>query len=127
MKEVKKIVFTVGFVLLIALFVSFIWIWFFCRISVGPGQMAIVTSKTGAELPAGAILAEPGQKGVQRIPLAEGRHFLNPITHDWRIVKTTTIPAGSVGVVTSKNGRELPPGEILAQDRNSKGVWKDVL
>lgn len=127
MKEVKKIVFATGFVLLIALFFSFIWIWFFCRISVGPGQMAIVTSKTGAELPAGAILAEPGQKGVQRIPLAEGRHFLNPITHDWRIVKTTTIPAGSVGVVTSKNGRELPPGEILAPDRDSKGVWKDVL
>jgi len=101
--------------------------WFFCRIYVGPGQMAIVTAKTGDELPAGAILAEPGQKGVQREPLAEGRHFLNPITHDWRIVRALTIPAGSVGIVTSKTGRELPPGEILAPDRDSKGVWRNVL
>ena len=103
------------------------FVWFGCRISVGPGEMAIVTSKTGDALPPGAILAEPGQKGVQRVPLAEGRHFLNPVTHDWRIVNATTIPAGSVGVVTSKNGRELAPGEILAPDRDSKGVWKDVL
>ena len=105
----------------------FAFIWIGCRIYVGPGEMAIVTAKTGDELPSGAILAEPGQKGVQRVPLAEGRHFLNPITHDWRIVKAISIPAGSVGVVTSKNGRELAPGEILAPDRDSKGVWKDVL
>ena len=85
----------------------FAFVWVFCRVYVGPGEMAIVTSKTGDELPPGAILAEPGQKGVQRIPLGEG--------------------AGSVGVVTSKNGRELAPGEILAPDRDSKGVWKDVL
>ena len=112
-----------------ALFVlgSFAFVWVFCRVYVGPGEMAIVTSKTGDELPPGAILAEPGQKGVQRIPLGEGRHFLNPVTHDWRIVAAITIPAGSVGVVTSKNGRELAPGEILAPDRDSKGVWKDVL
>ena len=103
------------------------FVWTCCRVYVGPGEMAIVTSKTGDELPPGAILAEPGQKGVQRIPLGEGRHFLDPVTHDWRIVAAITIPAGSVGVVTSKNGRELAPGEILAPDRDSKGVWKDVL
>ena len=91
------------------------------------GMMAIVTSKTGDDLPAGAILAEPGQKGVQRIPLAEGRHFLNPVNNDWRFVPITVIPGGSVGVVTSKSGKELASGEILAADRASKGVWKDVL
>ena len=64
-----------------ALFVLaiFAFVWIFCRVYVGPGEMAIVTSKTGDELPPGAILAEPGQKGVQRIPLGEGRHFLNPV------------------------------------------------
>ena len=116
----------VAAVVLLALGV-FAFVWIFCRVYVGPGEMAIVTSKTGDELPPGAILAEPGQKGVQRIPLGEGRHFLDPVTHDWRIVSAITIPAGSVGVVTSKNGRELTPGEILAPDRDSKGVWKDVL
>ena len=103
------------------------WVWCCCRFYVPAGHMAIVTAKTGDPLPPGAILAEDGQKGVRREPLAEGRHFLNPITHDWRIVPITRIPAGSVGLVTSKNGKELPSGEILAPDHDSKGVWKDVL
>ena len=103
------------------------FLWFCCRVYVPEGQMAIVTAKAGRPLPPGRILAEPGEKGVQRMPLAEGRHFLNPVNNDWRIVPTTTIPAGSVGVVTSKTGKELAAGEILAPDDDSKGVWRRVL
>ena len=103
------------------------FLWNFCRVYVPAGAMAIVTAKTGDPLPPGRILAEPGEKGVQRVPLAEGRHFLNPINNDWRIVPVMTIPAGSVGVVTSKTGKELAAGEILAPDEDSKGVWKRVL
>ena len=106
-------------------FVGFLWTC--CRVYVPAGQMAIVTAKTGNPLPPGRILAEPGEKGVQRVPLAEGRHFLNPVNNDWRLVPTTTIPAGSIGVVTSKTGKELPAGEILAPDEESKGVWRRVL
>ena len=127
MSDAAKFLIGVVIAVLLVVLGVFAFVWIFCRVYVGPGEMAIVTSKTGDELPPGAILAEPGQKGVQRIPLGEGRHFLNPVTHDWRIVAAITIPAGSVGVVTSKNGRELAPGEILAPDRDSKGVWKDVL
>ena len=127
MKDFGKFLYILVMPVVVLVFGAFAFLWLFCRVYVEPGMMAIVTTKTGDPLPAGAILAEPGQKGVQRIPLAEGRHFLNPITHDWRIVNAITIPAGSVGIVTSKSGRELPSGEILALDRESKGVWKDVL
>ena len=72
------------------------FLWCFCRVYVPEGQMAIVTAKTGRPLPPGRILAEPGEKGVQRVPLAEGRHFLNPINNDWKIVSAITIPAGSI-------------------------------
>ena len=109
----------------VVVFLGFLWTC--CRVYVPAGYMAIVTAKTGDPLPSGRILAEPGEKGVQRMPLAEGRHFLNPINNDWRIVRVTTIPAGSVGVVTSKTGKELSAGEILAPDEDSKGVWRRVL
>ena len=109
----------------VVVFLGFLWTC--CRVYVPAGYMAIVTAKTGDPLPSGRILAEPGEKGVQRVPLAEGRHFLNPINNDWRIVRVTTIPAGSVGVVTSKTGKELSAGEILAPDEDSKGVWRRVL
>ncbi len=113
-------------VLLVLALVAFI-LWTFCRIPVKAGYMAIVTAKTGQPLPPGQILASPGQKGVQSIPLPEGRHFLNPVTHDWRIVPVINIPLGKIGIVTAKVGRELPSGDILAADNASKGVWKDAL
>ena len=104
-----------------------VFLWNYCRVYVPEGHMAIVTSKTGKALPPGAILAEEGEKGVQRVPLAEGRHFLNPINNEWRIVKAQSVKVGQVAVVPSKTGKELPPGEILAADEVSKGVWKNVL
>jgi len=103
------------------------FLWFFCRIQVQPGRMAIVTAKVGKPLPPNEILAAPGEKGVQRDPLPEGRHFLNPINYSWEMVPVVSIPVGKVGVVTSKVGKELRTGEILAADQTGKGIWKDVL
>lgn len=107
--------------------VAFAILWGPCRIPVQPGYMAIVTAKVGRPLPPGEILAGPGEKGVRRDPLPEGRHFLNPVNNAWKIVPVLTVPVGNVALVTSKTGAELPPGEILAADRLGKGVWKDVL
>ncbi len=123
----SAVAFSAGFFLLLVAIAVFGFVWTTCRVYVPAGRMAIVTAKTGRPLPPGRILAEPGEKGVQRIPLAEGRHFLNPINNEWRIVPVETIPAGKVGVVTSKTGKELAPGEILAPDDDSKGVWRRVL
>ena len=110
----------------IILFAYFIWMWGFCRFYVEADHMAIVTAKDGKELAPGQILADRGQKGIWREPLAEGRHFLNPITHDIKIVPAIAIPAGKVGIVTSKDGKDLPTGEFLA-DPDQKGIWKNVL
>ncbi len=123
----RKAEFSIGGVLVVTVAIVCAVIWNTCRVYVPEGKMAIVTAKTGKPLPPGRILAEPGEKGVQRVPLAEGRHFLNPINNDWRIVPAITISAGNIGIVTSKNGKELAPGEILASGDDSKGVWRRVL
>lgn len=103
-----------------------VWQWGFCRFYVEPGSMAIVTAKSGESLPPGQILAQPGQKGIQEQVLAEGRHFLNPWLYEYKIMPMVTIPTGKVGVVTSKVGAELPPGEFLAEP-GQKGIWRNVL
>ncbi len=122
----KKSVLVVFPILLVALIWAFC-MWTFCRVDVPAGFMAIVTSKSGKSLGPKQILAEPGQKGIQRIPLPEGRHWLNPVLNEWRIEKAVNIPVGKVGVVTSKVGEELPSGHIIAAHKQSKGVWADVL
>ncbi len=102
------------------------WLWGFCRFYVPAGYMAIITAKKGETMPAGQILAKEGQQGVQEEPFAEGRYFLNPIFYEWVIVPALKIPAGKIGIVTSKVGVDLPIGEFLA-DEGQKGVWKKVL
>ncbi len=123
MKHIVKIV--VGIVLAVTLLQVF-WLWGFCRFYVGPNQMAIVTAKNGDPLEPDQILARKGQKGIWEEPLGEGRHFLNPIFYEHQIVPVTIIPAGKVGVVTSKVGAELPTGEFIAK-RGQKGIWHSVL
>ncbi|MBO5900068.1 MAG: hypothetical protein J6Q80_04970, partial [Lentisphaeria bacterium] len=105
----------------------FVYYWFLCRFYVQPGCMAVVTAKTGKTPAAGTILVERGEKGIWREVLAEGRHFLDPVKYEVKICKAINIPLGKVGIVTSKVGRERAPGEVIAPDRNSKGIWRDVL
>lgn len=102
------------------------WLWFFCRFYVRPNEMAVIIAKTGDDLPPGQILAARGQKGVQAEVLGEGRHFLDPIRYERQIMPVVMIPPGKVGVVTSKVGDDLPPGEFLA-DEHQKGIWRRVL
>ncbi len=104
----------------------FVWQWGFCRFYVGPDQMAVITAKTGAELPPGQILARKGQRGIQEDVLGEGRHFLNPWLYEREIRPVVSIAPGKVGIVTSKVGAELPEGEFLAEG-GQKGIWRNVL
>jgi regulator of protease activity HflC (stomatin/prohibitin superfamily) len=103
------------------------WIWFFCRIEPGSGEIAILVRKSGNPLPTGAILApDPSYQGIQLEVLPEGRYFKNPYTWGWMIRRMTDIPAGKLGVQTRLFGNDLPPGSIMAQ-QGTKGIVADVL
>lgn len=103
-----------------------VWEWFFCRFYVGPGEVAVITAKSGDPLPPGQILAKSNQKGIREDVLGEGRYFLNPFLYEHKIVDAIRILPGKVGVVTSKVGDPLPQGEFLA-DPGQKGIWRRVL
>ncbi len=122
----KRGILTVVTVLAIAVFLWGAYQWLFCRFYVEPGYMAIVTAKTGDALPPGQILAKKGQKGIQEDVLGEGRHFRDPFLYDVEITSAITIPPGKVGLVTSKVGSDLPPGEFLAEP-GQKGIWRRLL
>ena len=122
----KKIIGIVVAVIVVLGALQVMWLWGFCRFYVGPNQMAIITAKNGDPLEPGQILARDGQKGIREEPLGEGRHFLNPIFYDRKIMRVTIIPPGKVGIVTSKVGKELPEGEFIAE-RGQKGIWRSVL
>ena len=125
--NIKVLLTGIAGALALVILASLIYWWGFCRFYVEPGYMAIVTAKSGKTPVSSDILVERGEKGIWKEVLSEGRHFLNPVTHDVKIAPAITIPLGKVGIVTSKVGKELPPGEVIAPDRQSKGIWREAL
>jgi len=116
-----------GWLVLVAIFCAFVFVWFGCRIEPGSDEIAILIRKTGKDLPSGDIIATaPGQKGIQLEVLSEGRYFRNPYTWGWKIARITDIPAGKLGVQTRLYGKDLPPGRILAE-KDTKGILPETL
>ena len=93
---------------------------------VPPGMHLIVIAKDGEPLPPGQVLAEPGQKGIQREVLGEGWHFILPIVYTSELEENTVVPPGKVGIVTARGGKPLPPGRLLAEE-GEQGIRRQVL
>ncbi|MFU8779963.1 MAG: SPFH domain-containing protein [Kiritimatiellia bacterium] len=116
-----------GLLILLAIILLPGWIWFFCRVEPGSGEIAVLIRKTGQPLATGTILAPtPSHQGIQLEVLPEGRYFKNPYTWGWSIRPMTDIPAGKLGVKTRLYGDDLPPGRIMATEA-TKGIVDEVL
>ncbi len=90
----KIISIIVGLALVLTAGITFI-VWTFCRIYVPEGACAVLIKRTGESPPDGSPVAqERGQKGILPEPLGPGRHFRNPLTHEWEQVPLTRISAG---------------------------------
>jgi hypothetical protein len=92
---------------------------------VAPGEVGIVTAKGGKPLPPGRLLAEPGERGIQRAVLTPGRYRINKYGFDVELVPATEIKSGFVGVVrrllgTAGAGR-------FAEKPDERGILRDVL
>lgn len=103
-------------------------------IVIKPGEIGVVTSKVGKDLPSGTFVAEEGFKGVQRNLLTPGRYRINKYAYQVEAMpihacvgsgggvvhgkdSVALVPPGYVGVVTNKQPK---PGELA-------GIQPDVL
>jgi uncharacterized membrane protein YqiK len=106
-------------------FLTLTWKTFFKYVE--PKEILVLVSNNGAALPEGEVLADPGQKGVQRAVLGPGYHFVTPILYTAELKPLTVIPSGHAGVVTALGGKSLPPGQILADSDDERGIRRRVL
>jgi len=121
----KRLVLVWGLIALIGLLVLvFTWNAFFTYVP--PGKHLIIIAKEGAPLEPGQVLAEVGQKGIQREVKGEGWHFVLPIIYTTELADNTIIPPGKVGVVNAKGGKPLPSGRLLAEP-GEQGIQRRVL
>jgi len=100
--------------------------------TIAAGKVGVVTALGGEALPAGEILADEGQQGIQRRVLPPGAYRLN--LHGYKVEQkpATEIPVGYVGVQRRLVGREsdeavieADPNGRIAADR--KGFLPTIL
>lgn len=96
------------------------------NMDIPPLKIGVVTAKVGTLLPAGRILADPGERGIQRVVLPPGRHRLNPIGYVVEVHPATVIQPGFVGFVTRQVG-VTPKSRFADPSKNEKGILKEVL
>ena len=98
-----------------------------CLIEVPAKYMAVLVHKTGRDIEnSDSIAPSEEYKGVQPVPLTEGRYYYNPYNWAWTVVPQIEIPTGKLGVRIRLYGENLPPGELLAKE-SQKGIVPEVL
>jgi len=98
-------------------------------ISVPQGHFVILLKKTGNDLSNDELLATaPDTKGVQLDVLTEGYHFFNPYSFQVSDpIEATVIPENQIGILVRKYGKSLPPGQVLAEKEDEKGIMREPL
>jgi hypothetical protein len=113
-------------ILALLVLIGFLTTWRSFFVYVPPGQHLVLINKDGKPLPPGHVLADEGEKGIQKQVEGEGWHFVLPIVFSTELEKNLDVPAGKIGIVTARGGKPLPPGRVLAED-GEQGLQRRVL
>jgi uncharacterized membrane protein YqiK len=117
----------------------------FPLIEINADEMGIIEAIDGEPMPPGGIFAadraqnahnnfqDPiafikrgGVKGIQLRTLPPGLGPIHPYVFRVWVTKTTVIPQGKVGIVTSADGAQLDPGRLLAKAISNHRNFQDA-
>lgn len=108
--------------ILAIVFYKFIFRVFFGMVIIPEDKIGLVTKKfvlfgANKSLPDGKIIALNGEPGYQATTLAPGLYWAYwPWQYSIDQVPFTIIPKGKIGLVSAKDGSQLPTGAILARN-----------
>jgi len=116
--------------LVAVLFFGAVFVWYGCRIEIGPGEFMPLLRKTGKDIKNEMLLApDLDFKGPQFEILKEGRHFRNPYRWWWPNypIKATVVANGTVAILIQRHGKDLPAGRVIARTSDEKGIVYEPL
>lgn len=97
-------------------------VWTTCRVYVDPEECLVLIAKTGDPLAPGQLIAEEGQKGIQREAHGPGRYFYIPWQWDVEVHPLTIISAGDPAT-----WREVyTKGDADYAIPTTEGAWPEV-
>ena len=94
---------------------------------VGEDYIGVVVKNFGNKMPAGQIIATDGETGPQARVLGPGWHpWLWPFVYDIKVESVIEIEEGEIGLLTTTDGKPLPPNEIYAPEWDNKQQMLDA-
>jgi regulator of protease activity HflC (stomatin/prohibitin superfamily) len=106
----------------------FYWDWeIYEQKDIPVGKIGVRIALAGEDLPAGQILAKPGQKGILEEVLRPGRYPYNKYAEEIELHDPVTIPAGFQGVVTLLAGKTPKDPNVVTVGPGERGVQKPTL
>lgn len=121
MKEMLLSYWWIGLIVICLILYKFILRFLFGMVIVPEDRIGLVTKKfvlfgEHKELPDGRIVATNGEAGFQAKTLAPGLYFGMWVwQYEITMEQFTVIPEGKIGLVLSKDGAEIPTGNILGR------------
>lgn len=114
-------------------------------IEIGPDELGVIEAIDGEPLQAGHIFApdrahnahnnfqdpiafikQGGVKGMQLRTLPPGLWPIHPYLFRVSVAKTTIVPQGKVGIITSTDGAPLDPGRLLGKATQAHRNFQDA-
>ena len=105
------------------------------------GKIGVVEAHDGNALPSGRIIAkgvecdsfqdankffaQGGERGPQVKLIPPGNYRINPVLFDVKLADVVDIPENKIGIVTTKEGRSLPTGEIAGGEVPGHNMFQD--
>ena len=106
----------------------FYWDWEITKqFEVPNGKIGIRIALDGEDLPQGQILADKGQKGIQRQVELPSRYPYNPYAEEFELYDPVTVPSGFRGVVTLLAGRPPKDPNVFLVGEGERGVQMKTL
>ena len=111
-------------------------------VQIPDGQIGVVVAQDGAPIEPGRLLAKSvgghdnfqnadsflnngGQKGPQMDILLPGTYRINRKLFDVKVMPATEVPTGKVGLVTARDGAQLPKAEYMAKETDGHRDFQD--
>ncbi len=114
------------FTLAIAVFFLGSIVFFSGLVYVGPHEALVLTARFGDNKPSDRVLAEPGQRGIQKDVLGVGYHWVAPVLYEYQRVSIVHIEPGKIGILTALDGIK-PEGERFLAEEGEIGIRRRVL
>lgn len=97
------------------------------QIEVPSGKVGVKTRLFGAPIKPGTVVADDGEKGVEREILKPGKYAINTLLYRVDLADAVNVPSGHVGVVTRVSGKDPANPNVFVVQEGERGIQPKTL